>query len=247
VHQTRPDITQEDTDVPIRPAATLILARQGRRGPEVLLLERHRRSAFVAGAHVFPGGALDPADHAAELHRLCTSPNTSSPAPGDSEALAYRVAAIRESFEEAGVLLARTAGNALLQPGAGVPAEQLQRYREALLQGQLDMSRICHQQAWRLDTASLYYYSRWVTPPGQNRRYDTRFFVCEAPPGQEGLACQRETVGQLWLTPAQAIDLWRREDIALVLPTAITLQELADFDSVDALLEMARHRPPEGH
>jgi len=246
VQQTRSDIPQDDTDVPIRPAATLILARQSRHGPEVLLLERHRRSAFVAGAHVFPGGALDPADHAPELHRLCTDENT-SPTPGDSEALAYRVAAIRESFEEAGVLLARTAGNTLLQPGAGVPAEQLQRYREALLQSRLDLSRICREQAWQLDTASLYYYSRWVTPPGQSRRYDTRFFVCEAPPGQEGLACQRETVDQLWLTPGQAIDRWRREDISLVFPTAFTLQELADFDSVDAVLEMARHRPPEGH
>lgn len=234
-------MTGDTPEAPIRPAATVVLVRRGRQGPEVLLLERNRHSTFVAGAHVFPGGGLDAADQLPEIRQLCTAATASS----DSQALAYRVAAIRESFEEAGVLLARTSAGSVLESGIIGLAGELERYRDALLQGQTSLQEICRQQAWQLDTASLHYYSRWITPPGQIRRYDTRFFVCEAPPGQEGRACQRETVAHTWLTPGRAIDRWRKNEISLVFPTAVTLQELADLDSVEAILATARTRQSE--
>lgn len=225
-------------DVPVRPAATLVLVREGRKGPEVLLLERTRHSAFVAGAHVFPGGALDPADDHPEIRSLCLPPSPDTLACNPPDDLAWRVAAIRESFEEAGILLARTAPGNLPQP----PGAELEHWREALLSGRTTLTEICRQRGWQLDTGGLHYYSRWVTPPGQSRRYDTRFFITEAPPGQEGRACQRETVARNWLRPAEAIDRWHSRDISLVFPTAVTLQELADFDSASALLKMARKR-----
>lgn len=228
-------------DVPVRPAATLVLVREGRSGPEVLLLERTRHSAFVAGAHVFPGGALDPADDHPEIRPLCLPPDPATFARNPPDDLAWRVAAIRESFEEAGILLARTDSGHPPQP----PGAELEHCRESLLGGHTTLAEICRQRTWQLDTGGLHYYSRWVTPPGQTRRYDTRFFITEAPPGQEGRACQRETVAHRWLRPAEAIDRWHSRDISLVFPTAVTLQELAEFDSASTLLEMARKRQPD--
>ena len=224
-------MTGDDPEVPIRPAATLILARDSPRGPQVLMLERHPRSVFVGGAHVFPGGAVDALDYDPAVHRLCTA--------SKARDLAWRVAAVRECFEEAGVLMACQSGGARVW---GETPQSLESQRRQLMAGDLDLSGLCHQQQLQLNTGDMHYYSRWVTPPGPPRRYDTRFYFAEAPAGQQATACQQETVSHCWIRPAGALDRWHQQQISLVLPTVVTLQELADFDSVHSLLAHCRLR-----
>lgn len=153
--------------VPVRDAATVVIARDGRDGLEVLLLRRASAAVFAGGAHVFPGGAADPGD-------------------GDD----LRRTATREAFEESGL---------------------------------------------RLDPDGLRYLARWKTPPGQPRRFDTRFFVAAAPAGQDADCDGHETVECGWWRPVDALDA----GLVLIEPTRFTLEWLATHDTVDAALAAA--------
>jgi len=221
----------------IRASATLVVLRDAPAGMEVLLLRRVVRDGDVhSGACVFPGGLLDESD--ALSHACCDGlddARASALLGLERGGLSYFVAALRECFEEAGLLYAVAADGGA--PGAAQLAE-LAGWREPLNRGERHLHTLCAQYGLRLTADRLAYFSHWLTPPGVPKRYDTRFFVAEAPALQVASQDTRETVEQLWIRPADA--LADAKALHLVLPTLKTLQALQAFDDVGAVMAHAR-------
>lgn len=229
-----------------RPAATVILARNVSDGIEVFMMERTTAVEFAKGMHVFPGGALDRTDHHPEIASLCVGldDKAASQTLGiEQGGLAYWIAAIRECFEESGLLLGYREGDQLLQLAAD-EADRLAGLRHEMAQNKLSFVDILLREQVKAATDRIAYYSHWVTQAGRPRRYDTRFFVAQAPEGQTALQDNHETVGQLWVRPDQAIDLHRAGTLNLMFPTIKTLESLAPFKYVEELLEYARKPRP---
>jgi 8-oxo-dGTP pyrophosphatase MutT (NUDIX family) len=202
---------------------------------EVLLLKRTPRSGFIPGAWVFPGGRVDPDDSSsATLERLdgLSEPQAQArltPEDGEPPALAYWVAAIRETFEETGVL-------------PGVPPDRtspsfLKGGWERLMAGQDAFSHLLLEAGIRLNVRNLRYIGHWLTPECEPRRYQTRFFLTQVDRGREVRPHEAEMVDHLWLTPAQALQRNRAGALPMVLPTLFTLEELAQYDSPAEALE----------
>ena len=217
-----------------RPAATIALLRPGPNGPEVLLTHRPASMAFAGDMHVFPGGAVDLAD--ADPRLVGRSPVTADEAVirlgGDPDgrlaperALALHVAAIRELFEEAGVLLADRSTGGLPDPDALVAA------RAALVAGEATLADVAESLDLHLRTDLLAPISHWTTPPVMPRRFDTRFFVAEMPAGIEPTFTTDEVLADRWLTPAAALGAMRVGEIGLWPPTIGTLQQLEHVSS----------------
>ncbi len=223
----------------VRDAATVMLVRDGATGMEVFMLRRSVDLDFVAGAYVFPGGAVDDADRQAEVEDVCDG-------LGDGEAslvlgvpsggLAFWVAAVRECFEEAGVLLACDAGGEVVSLADPATAARFSEYRHAVHAGTRRLVEICRVENLRLMTDRIHYFSHWITPEGPPRRYDTRFFVAAAPPYQEPLHDGGETTASVWVRPGDALIRHRAGDLELILPTIRTLEDIASFDSTAELL-----------
>ncbi len=231
------------TDVPVRDAATVMLVRDGADGLEVFMLRRNLESTFVAGAYVFPGGAVDPEDaDDPALDELCvgrTDAEASRSLGADHGGLAYWVAAIRESFEEAGVLLAHTADGEFVSFADDVVEERFDGHRADVHAGRVRLAEICRAEGLTLAVGELHYFSHWITPKGPPRRFDTRFFVCRAPDEQEPLHDDGETVASLWTRPADALAAHQRGELDLILPTIRNLQAIGRFDTTEELLAAA--------
>ncbi len=230
----------------VRPAATLLLVRDGADpvAPlEVLLVRRALDADFVGGAHVFPGGAVDVADGDAEAGDCCTgrSDAEASRILGvASGGLAYWVAALRECFEEAGVLLAYAPGvPALLSLARPGDAERFDRHRRAVNAGQRCFVDVCREERVLLALDRVHYFAHWVTPAGATRRYDTRFFLADAPPGQAAAHDAGETVAARWFRPADALAAHRDGLIDLIFPTIRNLQAIGRFRTSGELLAAA--------
>jgi 8-oxo-dGTP pyrophosphatase MutT (NUDIX family) len=211
------------------PAATVTLVRDAPSGLEVLMLQRSMKLAFMPGAYVFPGGALDPGDASPELHELCVGLDdaTASRSLGIVRGgLAYWVAAIREAFEEAGILLAYDgSGHFVSLNGEG--AERLRTQRFALDRGRADFVAFARSEGLRLATDRLLYFGHWITPVTVPRRYDTRFFLAVAPEDQEAQHDNHETIAHTWMRPQEALDLSAKELLNMRLPTIKTLERFA--------------------
>ena len=222
-----------------RPAATLILVRDAGGGMEVLMIRRTQSAAFMGGAHVFPGGGVDASDASAELAAHCEGLD-------DAEAsrllslerggLAYWNAALRECFEEAGLLLAHDAAGDY----PDLNEEVFGQWRESVRSGKTTLADLCREHRLRLAAGRMVYFSHWITQPGRPRRYDTRFFVAEAPLAQKPSHDNRETVDHLWIQPAHALEQHRRGEMQLVFPTIKTLESIAGFATAAALMAYAR-------
>jgi 8-oxo-dGTP pyrophosphatase MutT (NUDIX family) len=231
-----------EKEVTPQPAATIALVRDARDGLEVLLLQRSFRAGFMPGVHVFPGGGLDPGDESDAAHER-------SAGPADPEAsrmlgierggLAYFIAAIRESFEEAGILLAYGNGGGIVDL-YGEAAERYQAHRRALDQGRSGLGEIARAENLRLATDQLVYFSHWITPVGAPRRYDTRFFLAVTPQHQEAEHDNREAIAHAWMRPAEALDRYRRKEIKLRTPTIKTLELFSQFAGADSLTAALR-------
>lgn len=221
-----------------RPAATVVLLRQASAGPETLLLRRHRASGFVPGAYVFPGGRVDPEDAAAALGEWARGV---APVPAPE----YWLAAAREAFEETGVLLARSVGGGDWLADAQADAT-LARWRERLLGNEATLLDMLRALDARLDLRRMVYCAHWITPEAEPRRYDTRFFVAELPPGRTVGFDAREMTDAQWLTPAAALERFQAGALPMVFPTVRTLESLARFDSVAETLRELRSRPVRG-
>jgi 8-oxo-dGTP pyrophosphatase MutT (NUDIX family) len=228
--------------VTLRDAATVMLVRDGADGLEVFMLRRNLNSDFVGGAYVFPGGAVDEADRHADLERVSTgrSDDQASNLLGiEHGGLAFWVAAIRESFEEAGVLLATDPSGTVLSFADPEVAERFNLHRKAVDSGERRLIEVCETEHLVLAVDQIHYFSHWITPEGAPRRYDTRFFVCAAPPEQVPLHDDRETIANVWIRPEDALARHRSGDFDLIFPTIKSLETIGRFASAGELLDAA--------
>lgn len=225
--------------VPIMPAATVMLL-DDRPDLHVLVLTRRPGSSFVPGMVVFPGGGVDgdDADPAwAGLVDGIDDEAASAQLGLESGGLAYWVAAVRETWEETGVLLAR---------GQHTDPDRLARLRSDVDAGRRRFLDVVASEGWRLAGDELAGAARWVTPLGLSRRYDTQFLVAALPPGEEAVHDGVEAVDSAWVRPGEALDAWRRGDLAMLHPTICMLGVLAAYDRTDDVLAAARATPPPG-
>ncbi len=232
--------------VPVRPAATVMLVRDGDAGLEVFMLQRTGSAAFARNAYVFPGGRVDGTDHGPEFEPICDEDDASASARlGLARGgLAWLVATIRECFEEAGVLL----GGFADAPGAiDFDTPELQaRFgaaRHAVHAGELTLDALCRAEGLRLHTDRIHFVDHWVTPVGESRRFDTRFFLTRAPAGQEPLHDDSETVASTWVRPADALERAHRRDWRLLPPTIAALKQLAAHADAEAVIAWAAALP----
>jgi len=205
-------------EVPARPASTVMLLRDVDDGVEVFMLRRTTAAAFAGGMYVFPGGRVDEADGD----------------EGSDEA--YSIAAIRECFEEAGVLLATDeAGNMVAE---GHPA--LTR-RQEVYDGDVDLRALCEEHRLTPAVDALVWYARWITPVGESsRRFDTRFFVTTAPPSQLWAHDDNETIASEWVRPTDGLRRQAAGELALMPPTVRSLEFLARHPNAASALAEAR-------
>ncbi len=220
-----------------RPAATIVLLRDSAAGPEVFMLKRNPTAVFHANAFVFPGGGLDKADHHALERVLGLTDREASERLGlASGGLAYWVAAVRECFEEGGIMLAVDESGAPLEPER---AASLAAHRDAINAGTLPFGELLARERLAIPAERIVYFSHWVTPPGRPRRFSARFFVALAPQGQHGSHDDGETVASTWVGPRSALE---REEIELATATRGTLEEIVAFAKAHEIFEYARTR-----
>lgn len=224
----------DPASVPVRDAATVVVVRQGSDGLEVCMLQRNLNSDFVGGAYVFPGGGVDP-DDCDERYGGLLSRRLPRGLERSGEGLAFRVAAARESFEEAGILFARDSEDRTIALNDPRLAERFRRHRIDVDTGSRKLFEICAEESLSLDLAQMSYMSRWVTPFGANRRYDTRFFVAEAPVDQEALHDDHEVIDTVWISPVEALADAREGRRTMIFPTVRTLVLLSRFDEAGQL------------
>jgi 8-oxo-dGTP pyrophosphatase MutT (NUDIX family) len=216
-------------------------------GLEVLMLRRHPDSVFAARAWVFPGGVVEPGDlEAAQLVTGLTDAAASAVLGLVSGGLAYWVAAVRECFEEAGILLAVRPNGGTFDLASPWEANRFARHRRDVHRGRRSLAEVLTAEGLVLDCSSVHYVSHWITPPGGTRRFDTRFFVAPAPPGQTAAHDAAEIDGSVWISPAAALEGRRRGDLLLVGPTIMNLRPLIRFERTVDVLEAARSSVPPG-
>ena len=208
-----------------RPAATLALMRERAGAIEVLMLQRTQSAAFLGGAYVFAGGALDASDEDGRI--VARVRGLGIPLPP----VAYWVAAIRECFEEAGVLLACDAQGQFVSADR---AAELAPYRKR------PFIELLQAEDLYLPASELAYFGHWITAPGRARRFDTRFFLAMAPEGQEGSHDAGETVHALWITPREALERAGRGEIELVHATRESLTLVKSFNTASEVLRHVR-------
>lgn len=228
-----------------RPAATVVLLREGEDGPEALLLRRHRRSGFAADAWVFPGGVVDASDREPDAVDRLDGPSPAEWArrlglDDPAEAMGYVVAAIREAFEETGILLAHPDRVAAAHAHA---AESLAVARRALLNEVVTLRDVAVGNGLRLSGGELIYVGHWVTPTPEPRRYDTRFFAAHVPTDAVCEVHDAEMTDHVWLAPGEAVERFRHGQLRLLPPTVHTLQQLDGFSSWKTLRAALEEAP----
>jgi 8-oxo-dGTP pyrophosphatase MutT (NUDIX family) len=222
----------------IRLAATIVLVRDGPRGPEVFMMKRPGAGDFP-DLHVFPGGKLDERDLAPELLAGLDAASADRLLGVDSGGLRYWVAAIRECFEECGVLLAYR-DRALLRWADEGEVARFDHYRQQLIDGHISMLEVCRRERLRLAADRVCYFSHWVTPEPVVRRFDTRFFIAAMPAAQETIAHQWETADDEWVRPQDALAAGVEGRWLMISPTLTTLESIAAFNDVSAMLDAVR-------
>lgn len=222
-------------------AATILLVSDGEQGVEVLMMKRPSEADF-GGMYVFPGGKVDELDAHEAMAGHCrgrTDADASLQLEVGSGGLAYWVAAVRECFEECGVLLAYETDGALFALRDEAHKRRFNAYREALLNGHQAFFDLCHAEGVTLAVDRILYFSHWITPEGPPRRYDTRFFITRAPENQEDHD-HRETDESVWIRPEEALERHERGDLKMIFPTLTTLRSICGYEHVDALLAAVR-------
>ncbi len=211
-----------EVPIPAKPAATVMLLRDGDAGVEVFMLRRTTSAAFARGMYVFPGGKVDETD-----------------GPGDA---GYVIAAIRECYEEAGVLLATDHDGTMVTDGHPALA-----HRNAVHDGTVDLLALCAEHGLQLAVDDLVWVSHWITPVGESsRRFDTRFFVAAAPPGQTSKHDDTETIASTWIRPSEALQREVDGELAMMPPTINSLQFLAvHHDAHEVMISARRLGRPE--
>jgi 8-oxo-dGTP pyrophosphatase MutT (NUDIX family) len=229
------------------PAATIVLLRDRKNGEfEVFLMQRHKEQAFMGGAYVFPGGRMDRNDCETNLSKfvLGLSPPEAKTRLNESElddetALGLYLCAVRETFEESGVLLAENASGEKINFRDSETASRFARYRRQLNSSEFTLLQFAVKEDIRFQSDRMVPYSRWITPEVESRRFDTRFFIARMPRDQAPIHDAMEMTKSLWTTPAKALNRQKAREIILMPPTLKTLEELADFSSIDMVFSIA--------
>lgn len=217
-------------------AATVLLLRPAEPQLQVLMVARHEEIDFASGALVFPGGKVDSADADPAL-----APHVIGTDGLDHAARALRVAAIREAFEESGVLLAREPGSTNTLPPARL--KSLGAYRKQLAAGELTMLEFVARERLALAADLLLPFSHWVTPPFMPRRFDTWFFLARAPVDQIAAHDGNELVDSVWISPAAALEELAAKRRTILFPTRLNLMMLNESRTDEDALAAARTRP----
>jgi len=223
-----------------RPASTVLLLRDSaaRREVEVFMMVRHYEIDFASGALVFPGGSVDENDR-----EIIARPELYSGGEGlDADALSFRVAAIRETFEESGILLARPKGSTKLLDAART-SEIEAAHRAALCEGKTNFLNVLADSGLWLALDELTPYAHWITPEGMPKRFDTWFFLAAAPPDQLGAHDGRESTDSIWVSPREALQGGESGRFKLPFPTTRNLIKLGKQSSVGSALDDAGGKP----
>jgi len=221
LHPSRPPVTP-------RPAATVLLLRDGPQGVEVLMTRRSMTASFAPGAYVFPGGGIESDDASPETHALARRRPTQ-----DDRLLTQAIAAIRESFEELGVLLARHPDGT-----HATTADVAAMDRHAPFAAQ------CAQRGLVLDADGVFVLAHWITDRDLARRFDVPFLVARMPEGQEPVADEKEQFEPVWVRPADALERHRAGQFFIIFPTIRTLERMRAFERVDDVLASCREKKP---
>jgi 8-oxo-dGTP pyrophosphatase MutT (NUDIX family) len=233
-----------------RPAATVILLRPSKpTGFEVFLTRRPEHMPFLGGMYCFPGGGVNSEDFSAEVIARCSgvTPDQAHRIVGAQfrplEALGFWIAAVRELFEEVGILLA------VSQSGTPVTMDETQAHRiaekhRALLGKSLTFLSLLESENLGCDLSRLGYFSHWQTPEQNSMRFDTRFFIAGLPENQTPLPTSFEVAHSLWLAPDRAIGLFERGELPLIFPTFASLRTLADFETLESVFKEFRPGSP---
>jgi len=217
-----------------RLAATIMLLRDGSDLLEVFMVERHHKIDFAEGALVFPGGKVETSDGTQELVAFCCGADSESPNENT-----VRVAAIRETFEECGVLLARPRGAPDLVDGTRLESLAT-RYRDRLQNGDSSMLDMVRTEELELAFDLLVPFAHWITPEFMPKRFDTHFFLVAAPPDQLAVHDGFESVDSLWTTIPRALELEKTGQRTIIFPTLENMKKLGRSRSVEDALENAR-------
>ena len=212
------------------------MVRDASDAPEIFMVKRHERSSF-GSAYAFPGGVLEPADR--KVHSFCAGLSASDADQQldvASGGLDYFSAAVRELFEESGVLLGETE----------LSTQALDAARTALNDHSLDWDRFVADNNIVMPCDRLHYFSFWITPEGLPKRYSTRFFLTAVPAGQSAAHCGGELTDSCWIAAAEVLDARRDQSMRVHYPTRKTLERVARFDSTSALIGWARHCTEKG-
>ncbi|MCB1644053.1 MAG: NUDIX hydrolase [Pseudomonadales bacterium] len=233
--------------VPVRFAATVMLI-DDRPDLQVFMMKRNANTAFAGGMWVFPGGSVDEGDAAEKYATYCTHRTDSEACEMlelTSGGLAFYVAAIREAFEEAGILLALNKSDEsqlkLLEPEI---ISRFDAYRDGVNDGSQDFLAILDQENLILDAAQMHYVARWITPLGPPRRFDTRFFIARMPESQNPVHDDNELIHSVWMSPAEILEGARDKTIGLMPPTMRMIECLAEFNSAADVIAAAEANLP---
>jgi 8-oxo-dGTP pyrophosphatase MutT (NUDIX family) len=225
--------------IPKKAATVILLRGKEPMGFEVFLLKRHEKSSFMGGNFVYPGGRVDKDDGSLEIcsfakgitfdeaHKILGG--TFSP----EESLAHWIAAIRELFEEAGVLLAYAQNGDLVQIKNQDELNKFSSYRALLQRGGKTICQMAQEEKLLFALDQLHYYAHWITPEARSERFDTRFFLAQYPLGQEASHDQKETTAGIWITPSKALEENLKGEVMLSPPTLKTLEDLSRSKSID--------------
>jgi len=244
--------------MPVEPkdAATLILLRRRQTVQndafEVLMVRRNQDQKFAPGAYVFPGGTLDPGDYNPSVENICAGldRNTAEDILDEirypERVLGFWVAALRETFEEVGLLMAYNATGHVVSCDSAAMAARFIGYRRDLLANAITFPQILEAEGLTLATDRLRYMAHWITPEILPIRFDVRFFVAEAPAGQRPLHHVGELLEHEWIGPKEALARYEKNEFPMVLPTLVTVEDLAKYGSLEDVLASTEGKRIEG-
>lgn len=217
----------------IRQASTVLLCRDAEDDFEVFMVVRHHQIDFASGALVFPGGKVEESDADPKLRERCTGET-------EPEFLPFEIAAIREAFEECGVFLARDAATGDMITGDRL--KSFDGYRDALNANTISMLEILEKEKLLLACGDIHRYAHWITPEFMPKRFDTHFFVAEAPPDHLAAHDGSESVDSVWVSPRKVLEEAESGKWTVIFPTRCNLQMMAQSRSVDELMKNATAR-----
>jgi 8-oxo-dGTP pyrophosphatase MutT (NUDIX family) len=233
--------------IPKKASTVILLKDKEPEGFEVFLLKRHEKSSFMGGNFVYPGGRVDRKDGSSEISSFSkgiTSEEAQRILGGafsPEESLAYWIAAIRELFEEAGVLLVYDQQRNLLQLKNRDEQERFLNYRGLLQKAEIGICELAKKENLSFALDQLRYYAHWITPEARSERFDTYFFLTRYPSGQEASHDQKETTAGIWITPEEALEENLRGGTVLSPPTLKTLEDLSRFKTIDEVFTSLRN------